>query len=62
MLDGQNSGLLVVDDESGTSNYLPNIAMSGRRGNIDQFDFDNDESQATDEGEGNDRVEEIYKQ
>jgi len=60
MLASQNSGLLV-DDESGS--YLPNIQMQGR-GNIGQFDFGDidEESQATDEGEGNDRVEEIYKQ
>lgn len=36
--------------------------MGANRGNIDAFDFGDDESQATDEGEGNDRVEEIYKQ
>ena len=37
--------------------------MMGRgRGNIDDYDF-GDDSQATDEGgEGNDKVEEIYRQ
>ena len=52
---------MLVDDESGS--YLPNIQVMGRgRGNIDDYDF-GDDSQATDEGgEGNDKVEEIYRQ
>ena len=60
MLNGQNSEMLV-DDESGS--YLPSIQLIGRgRGNVEDYDFRDDESQATDEGEGNDRVEEIYRQ
>ena len=42
MLNGQNSEMLV-DDESGS--YLPSIQLIGRgRGNIEDYDFGDDES------------------
>ena len=54
----------LVDDFN--SSALPQIDITGRRGIVEQFDFDDegdgDGSDDTgDEGEGNDQIEEIYK-
>ena len=59
MLDGQPS--LRYDDLNQNSSALPSISPNGRRGRLD-FEFGDDSDNYTGDEDGNDQIEEIYRQ